>query len=518
VDDGLDATLSPGGTLVFVAASGGAIQLWQRRVDDERASPLKDTDGARAPSWSADGQTLLFFAGGRLRALTPATGTIRDLADAPAPGGAAMLDDGTVLFSARANAPLDALRNGTRAAATTLAAGDRAHLWPAPAPGGFVYIAVRDDGRRAMRLVAGGATHELGTTDGHAVVVDGILLHVRGGSLLAQRLDPELGTLAGRATALVTPAATANGRALIAASPRLLLVSAASIRARELRWIDAGSGAAGPPATDRGDYWQVRLAPDDASAAVTLVEPQLRTLDVYAVPLAAGGVTTAVSLALAADSDPVWSPDGQRLLFRSLQDGVPRLFSRVIGRAGADIEPVAAASGAVPTEWRQSGTAEILFHAPAARGDTDLFVSDPATGADRLAVSSPFNDADGRWSPDGRFLAYVSDEFGQPDVFVQAWPAGGRSRVSTAGGTKPRWGRDSRTLYFQRGPDIVRVTVVSGATPAPSAPVPVATVPGLRDFDAAHRTDRLLAIVPAAGAAPEIRALADWQPTIPAAQ
>jgi len=130
-------------------------------------------------------------------------------------------------------------------------------------------------------------------------------------------------------------------------------------------------------------------------------------------------------------------------------------------------------------------------------------------------VTSRFNESDGRWSPDGRALAYVSDEFGQPDVFVQVWPTGGRVRVSSAGGSHPRWTRDGRTLFFLRGAEIVRVALTLDPLSV-SAPTSVVTVPGVRDFDAAHRSDRLLAILPAQTAtSTEIRALVDWQSGVP---
>ena len=513
-DDALDAAISPAGDVIaFVATSNGRSQLWQRRVDGEQAAALAGTDGARHPAWSPDQTALVFFANGRLKELTLASGMVRELAEAREPGGAAWLDDGSLVFATPEADTLTALRDGRRTAATALQAGDKSHVWPVRAPGGFVYIAIRADGRRVMRFVRPGNSHDLGTTDGHALVAGSIVLHVRGGALLAQRLDAGSGALLGRATPLVTSAGLVDGRALVAASERLLLVSPPTARARELVWLER-DGARGAAASDHGDYWQVRVAPDDSTAAVTLLEPQLRTLDVYTVPLQPGRVTMGVTLALAADTDPVWSPDAGTLLFRSLQGGSPGLYSRMAGRQGVPIEPVAVTeTGAVPSDWRAN--AGVLFHAATPRGDTDLFVLDRGAGASRAAVSSRFNESDGRWSPDGRRLAYVSDEFGQPDVFVQPWPAGGRVRVSNAGGSHPRWGRDGLTLFFLRGTEIVRVALTVDPLSV-SAPAVVAAVPGIRDFDAAHRSDRVLAILPAQSAIPaDIRALVDWQSAVP---
>jgi Tol biopolymer transport system component len=511
-DDSLDAAISPGGDVIaFVATSGGISRLWQRRVDADQAAVLAGTEGACHPAWSPDGLRLAFVAGQRLKQLTIATGDVQELGEVVESAGVAWLDDGSLLAGPSARATLTRFDGGTSAAATELRAGERAHAWPARAPGGFVYVAVGEDGRRTMRWVRNGVAHDLGTTDGHALVVDSILLHVRGGALLAQRLETADGVRTGRASVLATAAGIAGGHALVAASSRLLLVAPPVARARELVWLEP-DGRRGAVASDHGDYWQVRIAPDDGAAAVTLVEPQLRTLDVFTVPLRPGGVPTGVTLALAADSDPVWSPDGTSLVFRSLQGGTPHLFTRMAGRQGAPIEPVPQApAGAVPSDWR---VRTLLVHAATPRGDTDLFLLDRSADAGRAVVSSRFNESDGRWSPDGRVLAYVSDEFGQPDVFAQPWPGGGRVRVSSAGGDHPRWARD-RSLLYRRGAEIVRVRVAFSPLSV-SAPVPVAQTPGLRDFDTAHRSDRVLAILPAANTAePAIQALVDWQSGVP---
>ena len=511
-DDALDAAISPAGDVIaFVATSNGTAQLWQRRVDAEQASVLAGTEGARHPAWSPDGQRLAFVAGRRLKQLTLASGAIQEIGDAADDSGVAWLDDGALVVGTAAAPTLTLHRDGRQTAATALTPGDKAHIWPSPCPGGFVYIAVRTDGRRVIRRSVNGTTLDLGTTDSDARVVGPVLLHVRGGALLAQRLD-DGGAPIGRATALVTTAGTVDGRALVAASSRLLLVSPPATRARELVWINA-DGSRGAAASDHGDYWQVRVAPDDRAAAVTLLEPQLRTLDVYTVPLQPGSVTMGVTLALAADSDPVWSPDGASVLFRSLQGGSPRLYSRLAGRQGAPIDPVPATErSTVPSDWRSG--AGVLTQSATARGDTDLFVLDPATGISRAFVASRFNESDGRWSPDGRSLVYVSDEFGQPDVFVQPWPRGGRVRVSSAGGSRPRWGRDGRSLFFVRGAELVRVTLTLDPLSV-SAPATVAPARGLRDFDTAHRSDRLLAILPVQTAPrTEIRALVDWQSAV----
>jgi dipeptidyl aminopeptidase/acylaminoacyl peptidase len=126
-------------------------------------------------------------------------------------------------------------------------------------------------------------------------------------------------------------------------------------------------------------------------------------------------------------------------------------------------------------------------------------------------VKSGFNDTDGRWSPDGTWLAYVSDESGRPDIYANP-REGNRVRVSFGGGTRPRWSRDGRSIFFLRGSTIMQATLVN-SSPASFAPaVPVVDAPGIRDFDVAHRRDGILAIVPVGplSSAP-VSAMVDWR-------
>jgi Tol biopolymer transport system component len=168
-----------------------------------------------------------------------------------------------------------------------------------------------------------------------------------------------------------------------------------------------------------------------------------------------------------------------------------------------------------------------LFQAPDAKSGFDVWTFTPATGAREPIVNGAFNETDGRWSPDGQSIAYVSDESGSPDIYVTPTRGGMRVRVSFAGGSRPRWRRDGRALFFLRGSQILRADVVGGshgsgrspqpdASPRFSTPRPVIDVPGIRDFDVAHRRDALVALVPAQAASPTpVTALVDWMSLVP---
>ena len=128
-----------------------------------------------------------------------------------------------------------------------------------------------------------------------------------------------------------------------------------------------------------------------------------------------------------------------------------------------------------------------------------------------------FNESDARWSPDGRWIAYVSDEPGRPEIFVERWPQDGRRwRVTSAGGTRPRWRRDSRALFFIRDGALMQAELAERGTDLTfGAPVRVANLPGVRDYVPATRSDRLLAIVPVTRAeSPRARLIVDWMSNV----
>jgi Tol biopolymer transport system component len=294
-------------------------------------------------------------------------------------------------------------------------------------------------------------------------------------------------------------------------SPRLLLFSDAAPRPREIAWFDQPASSLARIA-EPGDYWQVRLSADDRLAAITLVDPLLRTLDVFVAPASGSGEAQPLTRALAADSDPVWSPDGRTVAFRSMQSGRPGLFTRRVGiRGGADAPLTGSIAGDTATDWRGP---RVLVHAQGAGATgTDVVIVDLRAGSRTPVAADPFNETDARWSPDGAWIAYVSDQSGQPDVYVvgDGRPST-RARVSFAGGAKPRWSRDGRSIFFVRGSRIMRAERLPGDLPRFAAAMPVFDAAGLRDFDTAHRSDRLVVLIAAPGSrAPAASAIVAWQ-------
>ena len=492
-DEPLDAALSPDERhIVFVATRDGQSLLWRRRLDDERAEALRGTDGAQMPAWSPSGDAIAFFAAGQLKRLTLADGRMADLAEAPTPAGVTWLADGTMLFAPQANGTIRRIRGNTTTDATSLRPGERAHVFPVASGvrSDFVYTAVRENGRRTVRIVQGESDRELTTTAGHGQMVNDYVLSVRDNAVVAQRIDRDNGTLLGQARPVASGVGvTSTGRGLFLASDQMLVSAFSSPRARELAWLAVDGNRTGVMG-EAGDYWQVRLAPDDRHAAVTLVAPLLRTLDIAEVS-ASGRPNRPLTLALAADSDPVWSADGRRIAFKSLQRGRPMLFTRPVDDANADDEALVE-DDATPTDWR--GSTLVVQVADPASG-FDLAAVDTLRRSRMPLIKSGFNDTDARWSPDQSWMVFVSDESGRPDIYATP-RSGKRVRVSFGGGTRPRWSRDGRSIYFLRGSTMMRATRGDAASDQFAPAVTVIDLPGIRDFDVAHVSDRLLAILP----------------------
>lgn len=491
-----DLAVSPSGEeIAFVATTGGESQLWWRRLDAHRAEPIPGTTGATLPAYAADGHVLWYFAGSKLHAVNLATGQRREPIDAPTPGGVAIRREGTILYAA--GGPIQRVAAGNTTPATTLRPGERSHAFPAWAEtgDGFVYLATAADGRRTIRLVDGGEDVELTRADSHAILAAGHLVFVRGGMLRAEPLDLQARRVGPRAVTLALQVdVSADGRGAFAAGSHVLASAPPLEQQYVLRWF-ADTGAPLATISEPGDYWQVRLSPDDRTAAVTMRHPLLRTLDVFTVQ-ANGGAPARLTLAVAADSDPVWSHDGRRVAFRSAQAGQSQIYARdLASHRNTDDLLWQSPLDEVPTDWPR---AFLLFHARSPQSGFDIWALRPGGSAPRDLARSGFNEVDGRISPDGRWLAYASDEGGQYDVYVSlVTDTARRARISAAGGRRPQWTRGGRAVVFLRGSEVHRSTISFDATGVrASTPERVLSVPGLRDAAAAQDGARFLVITP----------------------
>ena len=235
------------------------------------------------------------------------------------------------------------------------------------------------------------------------------------------------------------------GQLFATASDDVLIYGAPGTTLRELRWLKRDGTPAGST-SEPIDAWDLRIAPDGKRIVVTEIDRQLRTLDVF---IRTGSQPAPARLSLSTDVDEsgVWSPDGLRIAWAGQRRKV------MLRGAGAVLpeQTIATFDHAVQVwDWSRDGRSLLIGRKSNDTGD-DLWIQPPVEGAAAQPyTTAPFDQAYGAFSPDGRSIAYASNESGQFDIYVDSFPKpGARVRVTTAGGTEPRWSNDGRELLLQ---------------------------------------------------------------------
>ena len=457
------ALATDGRRLVFPAAKAGVVTLWLQDLRTGETRALPGTDQGVGPFWSADLSRIGFFAGGQLRVLDLTAGTVSALADAAAPRGATWNTAGDIVFAPAANGTLmKRAVDGSIAPWTTLATAETAHGWPSFLDDGrhVVFLVSSSDSSRAgiwmAPIEAPESRRRLIFADAQPIVTGRSLLFLNDQTLLAQQLDGETLTPTGRSQPIGLMVGRGPlGQIFATASNDVLIYGAPGTNLRELRWVSRDGETVGR-ASEPVDAWDLRIAPDGRRVATTEVDPQLRTLDVF---IREGPQPVGTRLSLSTDSDEsgVWSPDGLRVAWAGRRRNV------MIRGAGAVLPEQTIASLEPPLQvwdWSRDGRSLLIGRTHADTRD-DLWIQPPTEGAQTQPyVTTAFNQAFGAFSPDGRWVAYASDESGKFDIYIDSFPKpGSRLRVTTAGGTEPRWRSEGLELYFRRGRELHSVTL-----------------------------------------------------------
>jgi Tol biopolymer transport system component len=478
---------SPDGRqLAYVGRTlSGEAAVWLRTLDSAVARRVAGTEDARDVFWAADSTAVGFSADGVLKRTSVAGGPVQRIASLdPTSLGATWNSDNTIVFSPSNKAPLYRISasGGTPEPLTTIdtARRENSHRWPHFLPDGrhFLFTARSDLLDQTAIFVAsldapGSPKRLVNAQSRGAYVSTGHLLFARDNTLLMQPFDVRRLELSGEPIAIAGDVVmdSASAFAAFAASTDGTVVTYQTRSAARLVWFDR-SGAEVQQVPARGTFSQLRLSPDASRALVVMPDPQNGNRDVWIVSLATGALTRITSHP-AADWFPVWSPDGSELIFASERRETPTFF-RVPAQGGGAEQAVftAASPGALfPTDWSHDGRAVLMHSYP--RGDVSVLqLGTPAIP--RTLIESPFTDWVAAFSPDGRAVAYVSDESGSPEVYVSTSATRERRRVSVGGGVQPRWSRDGRELFFLGSNDrlfVVPASAGSSATDDPPVPL-----------------------------------------------
>jgi eukaryotic-like serine/threonine-protein kinase len=466
--------LSPDGrTLAFLAAdSAGTQHVWVRPLDAVEAHPLGAVVGDARPFWSPDSRWLAFIAEGKLRKVPAAGGPAITVCDAPRGYDGTWSKSGWILFDGGITDSIQGVpaSGGTPRGVTFLdrARGETGHAWPFFLPDGrhFLFVASRTGSPPAIRIGTLGSreNREVGHTSSRAEYAPpGYLVYENAGALMAQRLDARTARTTGDPVPIgditigTVSAFSVSGAGVLAYRPQT------SPGPARLLWVARDGhviGDAAPP----GNYEDVALSPDGTRAALSIVAEPSNERDIWVRDLGRG-VSSRLTFEPGDELAPAWSPDGRRVVYAGLRGEEMRCYVRAAWGGGAE-DSLGFTPGFYEAPFGWSGAANVLTIAHVDNfNQWDLWVLPPeGRKPPRPLVQSPFNEVGGLISPDGRWLAYASDESGRFEVYVAPYPGPGpRVQVTTAGGQAPRWRRDGKELFFGTNLGISSVDVRAGA-------------------------------------------------------
>jgi eukaryotic-like serine/threonine-protein kinase len=455
--------ISPDGQqLVFVATSEGVSKLWLRPLNQTTARPLTGTDGAIYPFWSPDSQSIGFFAEGKLKRLDLGGGAPQVLASAPAGRGGTWNGDGIILFNPNGQLGASSIvmripaAGGTAMPVTHLVAGQATHRWPQFLPDGRRFLFFSGFGTpstQGMYLASldGGARSRIeGTSSMGLFAPPNALLFLRQDSLVAVAFDPQRGAISGDPVPVAEPVGTdfgvERGAFSVSLSGVLAHRAVTGSPRRQLAWVNREGmqlGTVGP--TDEESLADPELSPDGRQIAVRRAVQG--NLDIWLIDVQRG-IRNRFTFDANADIEGTWSPDGRRILFSSNRGGTAfQLFEKAA--SGASEEHSLAVNVENSQSWSSDGRFLLFMHTDATTG-ADLWAL-PMTGERKPfpVVQTRFDERLGNFSPDGRWLAYESNESGQFEIYVRPFPgSGGKWQASSAGGTQVRWRHDGKEIFY----------------------------------------------------------------------
>ena len=465
--------VSPDGSQVaFVAETDGKLMLWVRPLHSVTASRLNGTEGVSEPFWAPDSRHLGFFAQGKLKRIDIAGGPPQTLCDANFGRGAAWNSAGVIVFAPDvAEALYQVPATGGQPVRITKLDQSRqesSHRWPGFLPDGrhFLYF-IRSTDANYRGTYVGELGSPAGSRPGPRVLASdtpavyttgragshGYLLYVRDRALLAQPFDDAKFRFIGEPFAVADQMPVSNSGVmspLSASDNGVLAYGIAGQLTTELQWFDREGKRLGP-AGKPGIHFRPRLSPDQTRLAVSILDQVIGTFDIWILERARG-ISTRFTFDPVLEWYPVWSPDGRRIVFTSNQGGTSDLYQKLTSGTGEAELLLQSSNWKQATDWTPDGRFLIYEDLdPKTRADLWLL---PMTGERKPIpfLRTAFAEQQAQFSPDGKWIAYVSNESGKNEVYVQAFPRegapAGKWPVSTNGGDQPRWRGDGKELYY----------------------------------------------------------------------
>jgi Tol biopolymer transport system component/predicted Ser/Thr protein kinase len=455
--------VSPDGRrLVFSASTAdGKTQLWVRALASLTSVPLAGTEGASFPFWSADSKNIGFFAEGKLKRIDAGGGPPLTLCDAPMGFGGTWNREGVIVFAPQGGGPLYRVSasGGTSSPVTELdsAKHEGTHFWPWFLPDGRHFLYWAGDGtiRVASIDTPGHNSRVIIPSQLNAIYSQGYLLFLRGNTLMAQPFDTNRLSTTTDAVTVAEQIQTmpgSLGRAVFSVSANGFLVyrTAPLGQTVQLAWFDRSAkqtATLGQPET----LYAIRLSPDRKSASVAIVDAATGNLDIWLYDVARGLKTTRFTSDPAQDANPTWSPDGRWIVFNSNRKGHFDLYRKPSNGTGVEELLYADEKEKLPTSFSPNGKL-LLYTVYSSKNQLWILPLDGTPTQVRKPVpfaSATGNSTWGEFSPDGRWIAFASDESKKNEVYVAPYPGPGRTwLISTAGGDQPLWRSDGKEIFY----------------------------------------------------------------------
>jgi serine/threonine-protein kinase len=479
-DLGASAVFSPDGRrMAYVVGSrAGSRSLVIRTLDRYEGTPLASGNGGEAPYnpfFSPDGEWLGYVTRGEMKKVSVTGGAPITLTEVQLSRGATWGPDGTIVFSPSRQSGLSRISatGGEATVLTTLdeAAGELSHRWPQWLPGGRAVLFTSGTG--------GGASVEtalevVDVSTGERKVVQrggyygryvptGHILYVQDATLFALAFDLDRLEAVGSQMPVLEGIESQPGEGSsqfdVSENGILGYVSgSAALMAFPVVWVDR-EGRIEPLWQEEGIYGTPRLSPDGRRLALSALRDG--NWDVWTYDIERS-VATRLTFGEGYDADPVWSPDGKWIAFSSDREGPPTVFrKRTDGTGAAErLHEPGAVSFAAPLTWSPDGKVIILMTVGDKTADDLYFLHLEGEEPLEPFLVTPFSEDSPAFSPDGRWIAYVSNETGRPEIYVSSYPLGaGKWQISDSLGGQPRWSRDGRELFFRSAEGVMSVEV-----------------------------------------------------------
>ncbi len=470
---GPSVVFSPDGTRLAFAARGAdqKARIYVRALDQLQAAALSGTENARDPLFSPDGQWIAFFADGKLKKISVQGGAAVTLCDAPEDRGGSWSEDGTIVFAPAIRVALSKVSSagGTPEPLTTLdkQAGEVTHRWPQVLPGSKAVLFTSstswdnfEDADLVVYSMASGKRKTVHRGGFHAhYLPSGHLVYMHEGTLFGVPFDLKRLEVTGQAAPLLEGVVTNpnNGGAQFSFSETGTLVYVAGRSVAQnvsLYWMDR-EGKFQPLRETPGNYYNPAVSPDGKRLVLAIAEGKRTDIWMYEWER---DILTRLNFAGAASIFSVWTPDGQRITYSLKEKGGPlNLYWKRADGAGDAQRLTESKNDQSPTSWRPDGKV-LAFHQLNPDTSWDIMTltmegdekSGWKPGEPKPFLNTPFGELAPAFSPDGRWLAYMSNESGSFEVYVRPFPGpGGKWQISTGGGGLPKWSRNARELFYR---------------------------------------------------------------------